>query len=549
MRHRALSLSLAAGLVFGCAGRSRAAAASPASAVAGAASVDPQYQDAYDRLVAAVGKDPAAAEVDTAAEALLQTAPPGDLASRAHLARAERAWLGADDLAATTWAGTGLPLAVDPDVSRALRRVRLRALTRGGDPAAAVALWEQVSDELPPDERLALHALALDRNADHEGALMALLTWRAALVAGDPAAAYAEDRARALLGGMGRSRVEAMARNAQGPVRTCLTHYLGDPPPRGAPAWIDACRERPVTVGLLLPRSGRYAALADPELAAVAAAVEVLRPDPDSVSIAWHDSGSGPDAARVGMEALVGAGVDVVVGPVDPASVRAAAAAAGGVPMVLPGEARAGVAGVAVPLEGRVRALIRHAGSRPLTVVGPDNGYGRRALQAASQAVQEIYGKSQKTLTYPADTTSFAKLVKAARIRRGGALLVADRVGRAELLLRQLRRSGWTVGAGPEDLLVLSTGEGVGSTLSGATLNGVVLAPVATAGRDAEAFLAAYERREGSPPGDHALLVFRAVRAALRGGQVPAAQPRLVAVQDRHLVPLETLRPTPGHRF
>lgn len=133
----------------------------------------------------------------------------------------------------------------------------------------------------------------------------------------------------------------------------------------------------------------------------------------------------------------------------------------------------------------------------------------------------------------------------AALTRAGSATIVADSVGRTELLVRQLRRAGVSVDAsGGKGRMVLATGEGVSPAALGPgheALEGVIVAPVASPDPAAAGFVDEYNRLEGHAPDPQALLVWVALRRAWAGETAAAPEAvRLVRVQGGRLVSLAT---------
>jgi hypothetical protein len=144
---------------------------------------------------------------------------------------------------------------------------------------------------------------------------------------------------------------------------------------------------------------------------------------------------------------------------------------------------------------------------------------------------------------YDPTSTSFTPVVDPVRsslAKSDATVLIADTLGRTELLVRQLRRAGLPIdrpGAGGR--VVGATAEGLDPELltraSGA-LDGVFLAPVASPGAADPAFLAEHTAQQGRPPTPEALLVWRALRVAL-GETAETPVPGLVRVEGGRLVP------------
>jgi ABC-type branched-subunit amino acid transport system substrate-binding protein len=463
------------------------------------------------------------------------------------LAHAEQAYAAGDDGAAIASAEAGLAEALGhgPDLAAqatALQVVRLRALVRGGPPAAALSALDRLPAAAVPEAELrGMKAIVLDRKGDHEGAVVAFARWRAALRSGTPEALYAEQRFEVLAAELPDARLRKLARSLEeGDAAACLAARAGDAVPAGRSSWVGGCRASPVKVAVLLPRTGRYAALADTHLAAVSAAVTVLaRRSSRPLMVLWRDSASSPDRARAAAKALVEAGAQVIVGPVGRESVRATIdGVADRVPVVVPGE---GPLGVAPDLERRVAALVEHAreqGTTRLVVLAPDTRYGRRASAGVVAALERHGSKPLKIITYSPDTTSFAKVLDPVLpdLRKGAALLCPDRLTRVELVVRQLRRAGVDPAS---TTLILTTGEGLGpSSMAAAAraLEGVWIAPVAAPSAATREFAVTYAAREGQEPDDQALLVWHALARAVAGGSGGRRPPVLVRVKGGRLV-------------
>jgi len=465
----------------------------------------------------------------------------------ARLAHAEQAYAAGDDATAiaSAEAGLGEALAGGQDLAEQagmLQIVRVRALARGGPPDLALSALERLPDGAVTDTELrGMRAIALDRKGDHEGAVVALALWRETLKEGTPEALYAEDRLEVLASDLPSARLGELARALdEGDARACLAARAGDAVPAGRASWVGGCRAAPLVVAVLLPRSGRYAALADTQLAAASAAVTVLaRRASRPIEVLWRDSASSAKKARAEAEALVEAGAQVIVGPVGPDSVRATIDAVGDrVPVIVPGE---GPLGVAPDLERRVDALVdlaREQGKTAVVVAAPDTRYGRRASAGVVASLERHGSKPLKSITYSPSTTSFAKVLEPVLpdLRKGAALVFPDHLSRVELMVRQLRRAGLDPATGT---LVLTTGEGLGpSSLEPAkrALEGVWIAPVAAPSQATHDFAVTYAAREGQEPDDQALLVWHALARAVAGGTQGRPPPVLVRVKEGRLV-------------
>ncbi len=526
-------------------------------------SVAPEFEADWEAVRRAQATDPAAPEIAAAADRLLSREPPRNLKLAALHAKADQALRAGDYAGASGHAGAGLAevtkarasggdlVGAEQGLAQQLARVRALAEAQVGDPQQALQWLVALPVASGPDlERLAATATARERAGDRPGAVLAYAQWRAAADEGSPDAALAEARMRSLWLGVDPGALETAARGATGtPAASCLLTRAGHAADPKAPAWVAACTPGIARVGFLLPRSGKFAGLADVQLAAAAAAVKVLARG-TRTEVVWQDAGSTPAEVAKATAALMRAGVEVFVGPVGPGNIEAAvaaAAAAGGKPrFVVPGEASAAVTGVAPTLEARAAALavqIRGLGRGAAVVLAPDNSYGKRAAEALSKSLRENNSKLLKTLYYPDDMVSFSKFVAPvlAELKGEVALIVPDRLARMELLLRQLVRSGMAVErSGGKGVAVLSTGEGLAADALGPgheILEGAWLAPVAWPTPDGDAFADAYTALEGQPPGDQAWLVWRAVAAAWAGGVATPPIAAVLRVEGGRLVP------------
>ncbi len=502
---------------------------------------DPGQGQAWDRLEQARAEDPAGADVRAIAEELLAGELPLPTRLAALRAKAEHAYLHQEDPLAIATAEEGLALVSSaPDDSRVLvdlARIRVRAMCRGGDPATALAALEDEPliklDELSLEEVMGLRAVALDRNADRTQALMAFARWREVLPQTEPTALWAEHRLALLADDLPPAAVaavvEAMPASA---ARACLAARLGEPVASGMPDWVARCGGSSPGIGMLLPRSGPFAAFADEQLAAALATVEVVSAEGPVPPLVWRDSGSTTKSARSAAKALMADGARVMVGPVGAKNVKAVTQQVDGqAALYVPGEGRGAAKGVAPRLEDRVAALIevaRAQGSDRLVVLAPDNSYGKRAAKAV-ETQGTGFEKPLVTRFYPPTTTTFSPHVNPVMtaLRGKAALLVPDSLSRTELVVRQVARAG-RVPAHDDvpGVLVLTTAEGISAqTLSRArdVLEGVFIAPAAARGPQIEPFVSAFTAMQGEAPGDQALLLFYALQHAILGRPGPGA--------------------------
>lgn len=517
-----------------------------------------ELRDEWQALIDAQHEDRESTAIDQAADALLGQDAPVDVHAQALHAKAERQYLVGNDADAITLADEALaklgppPAGTEPDARGPLRSAihmtLARALVRGGDAGRALTEldWLEQASAIEPLDLRGARAVAFDRQGDRERALAAFVAWRELLKGDEPDAGYAEERIAALVVGLDRTTLEGLAAAAPGPdAGDCLRATVGIDPGDQAPAWVLACRPLPARVGIMLPRTGKLAALADAQLAAAVASVTVLgRERP--VAVIWRDSGSTPETSRKAADLMIADGAEVIVGPVGATNVRAAIEVAGTERLMLPGEGTGQARGVAPTLEQRARALLEFAGSSVVVMV-PTNGYGERVRKALEKDAKSL-GKTLKFIEYSPTTTSFGPVVSPVlpELRKGATLLVGDALSRTELIVRQLRREKLRVLGGVDkegnEFVALTTAEGLGPASLGKgheSTEGIVVAPVAWPDKRSKAFEDEFMRQQGSAPDDQALLVWRALDAAWSGASLThQPQATLLRVQGGKVVPL-----------
>lgn len=523
-------------------------------------SVPIELRDDWQALVDALAAGSDAVAIDRAADALLDKEAPPEIHGQALLAKAQRQYELGNDGDAITLADAALaklgPAPAPPandeaaPLRGAIHRVLALALVRGGDAGRALdeLAWLEQAGAIDPIDLYGARAVARDRQGEREAALADFLAWRELLSDDLPDAGYAEERIAALVVGLDRAALERLAAAAAGAnAAACLRATLGVDPGDQAPRWVLDCRPLPTRIGIMLPRSGKLAALADAQLAAATAAVTVLgRERP--VAVLWRDSGSTPESARKAADLMIADGAEVIIGPVGATNVRAAIEVAGSERLLLPGEGAGQARGVAPTLEQRARAMLEHAGTSVVVMV-PTNAYGERIRKALEKDAKSL-GKSLKFVEYAAATTSFGPVVAPILpdLRKGATLVVGDALSRTELILRQLRREKLRVRGGVDaegdEFVVVTSAEGLAPDQLGKgheSLEGVVVAPVAWPDAGSAEFEREFARQQGSPPDDQALLVYRALEAAWSGASVthrPSAD--LSQIRGGKVVPLAT---------
>ncbi len=207
-----------------------------------------------------------------------------------------------------------------------------------------------------------------------------------------------------------------------------------------------------------------------------------------------------PDAraAAAAIDTLADGGAMAVIGPIDGASVDAAAdrAIARGVPLISLNpraderpRGQANVFHIVHSAEARARALARKAvaaGVKEVAILAPDSGYGKAVARAFEAELVRVGGAIAIRVDYPAAQKSFADT---ARKLKGAwrAVFIPEQADRLELVAPALAAAGLIArpleakkAPGGRPILVLSTAEGAGPELlrdAGRHLYGAWLAP------------------------------------------------------------------------
>ena len=282
------------------------------------------------------------------------------------------------------------------------------------------------------------------------------------------------------------------ARDAANAART----KVGLPPITGAEL-AEPDGSHPGLVGAALPITGKQDRLGEQALHGIAIAAGALG-GPAATAADVHDTPTGADAAAA-IDALADDGAIAVIGPIDGASVDAAAAraTARAIPM-LSLTARADAVAPAPfvfhvmhSAEARARTLARRAvaaGVKKVAVFAPDNGYGKAVAKAFADALTAAGGAVAVDVVYKHDTKSFADQVT----KLGGgweAVFVPTDAQQLGLIAPALDAAGFVPrpwgtrklkGAAGRPILVLTTAEGATPDLlrdNGRHLYGAWLAP------------------------------------------------------------------------
>ena len=286
------------------------------------------------------------------------------------------------------------------------------ATAQGERPLASLAVFDELYRRVTPTEKALIVARVeevvaaaepatlgrlFDELADRKGPSFAALASRLALVA--DAAGNATEAAR--------------LREAAGPARVAV----GLPRTIGPAATGGGSSGDPTLVGAVLPLGGKQQRIADAAVAGLGLAAGV----PDAKGIAPIEVRTANDAgaAEIAVEDLARANVIAVIGPIDSASVDAAGARAEGLGVPLLSLSTAAeknqtsrfVFHMVHSGEARSRALAQRAlakGVKKFAVLAPENGYGRAMTAAFTAELAKGGGSVVSTVTYKADTKSFA---------------------------------------------------------------------------------------------------------------------------------------------
>jgi branched-chain amino acid transport system substrate-binding protein len=175
----------------------------------------------------------------------------------------------------------------------------------------------------------------------------------------------------------------------------------------------------PIKIGLLLPLSGRAAAIGDILLESAEMAFYEI--GDDRLVLIPRDTGDTPQQAAAATQDLLNQGVEVILGPYFSASVAAAApiANAAGVNLIAFSNSR-DVARPGAYLMGflpsaEVKRIVDYAraqGLKRFAALIPSSPYGTLALQTFQKAVTDDGGKLVKIEIYPRDTSGLDEFVR-----------------------------------------------------------------------------------------------------------------------------------------
>ncbi len=347
------------------------------------------------------------------------------------VARAHAHAASADPLAALPWFDRWWAIATPPE--RAFIRGRLEQLVAVATPEAARAAWAGLGGDGPS---------------------VGILGWRVAteLAAGGDVAGARAARSRAV------------------PVRRAVGLAVAgedDAGDRGPPL-------APGVLGAIVSQSAKQARVGEQLAKGLLVGTSSLAEAAPAIQI---EDAEGPAAADA-VATLARTDALAILGPTDGASVDAAGARATelGIPLLSfnPRADERPAGGIWVfhlmhSAEARARALARKAiglGVKKLVVLRPKSGYGAAVARAFVTEVAAAGGEVLIEVEYPADTRSFAAVIKKLGIGWQG-VFVPDQADRLELIAPALasagliaRPAGTKKAAGGRPVLLLSTAEG-----------------------------------------------------------------------------------------
>jgi branched-chain amino acid transport system substrate-binding protein len=283
----------------------------------------------------------------------------------------------------------------------------------GDPPIRSLAVFDQLYPRVTPTERAAIVARieevvaaadpalvrrAFDELPDRKGPGFAILASRLVVLAERAGNATEAQRMR---------EISTPARAALGLPRTLGVEGAATGPGGGL-------------IGAVVPLGGKSNRIAEATVAGLAVAAGVG--DGNAVAAVEVRAAGDADAVALAVEDLARANVVAIVGPTDKDAVDAAGprAEALGLPMLsLSGRAEKHPAWRTVfhvvhSGEARARALAQRALARGITrfaVLAPESGYGKTLSGAFVEEITRSGGAIASTVTYKADTRSFAGIV------------------------------------------------------------------------------------------------------------------------------------------
>jgi len=397
-------------------------------------------------------------------------------------------------------AAAALPLlrlgakSVESDAERTEYLAAVAFATSTVEPMASLPYFDQLYARVTPTERAVIVARteevvaaaepnsvrkAFDDLADRKGPGMAAVASRLAVLAekaGNPGEAQ---------------RMREAAAPARG--------VLGLPRTIGTATVTASGAGHPGLIGAVMPLGGNQNKLAEAALAGLGLASGVsdnagVTGAPVAVEIR---AAGDPSSAALAIEELTRKNVIAVVGPIDGASVDAAASRAEGLGVpLLSLSARSEerttykfVFHMRHSAEARARILAQRAislGIKTFAVLSPDDNYGKSVSAAFVDEVAKGGGRIVTQATYPPDTKSFPSFVSKLD-GKWDALFIPEEASRLGLIAPAVSASGRIpkpVGTkratGGRPIVLLSTAEGLSGTFladAGRHAEGALLAP------------------------------------------------------------------------
>jgi ABC-type branched-subunit amino acid transport system substrate-binding protein len=421
------------------------------------------------------------------------------------------------------------------------------ATAAGDKPLAALPIFDQLYARVTPTERAVIVARVEDVVAGADPNLLARVYDELADRKG-PSIAVVGSRLVLIAEQTGDAQRAAKLRTDLAPVRAAV----------GLPATITATQAggaaatggNPGLIGAVIPIGSKtQSRVAEAAIAGLGLAAGA----PSGTGVAAIETRKAVDQteAAAAVDDLASKNVVAIIGPIDGASVDAAAARAGDhqVPLIslatAPEQRTSGayVFHVRHAAEARARTLAQRAlakGVKTFAVLAPENGYGKAVGAAFVAAVAKGGGTVVKTVTYPRGTKSFAE--QAAQLGTGWtAVFVPDQADTLGLIAPALAATGnlprpmpfpkKVIGGRP--VLLLSTAEDLNDQYlvnAGRHSEGALLAPGFYPDDDdpkQKPFIDAFKAAYGHPPTATDAYAYDAaelVAAGAAGGRAGLAQ-------------------------
>lgn len=242
-----------------------------------------------------------------------------------------------------------------------------------------------------------------------------------------------------------------------------LTHPLNADIPRNAPA--TAAAPLPVRIGLLVPSSGKNAALGQAMLKSAQLAVFDL--GYPGFELVPRDTGDSPEtAARAAREALA-AGAQLLIGPLTAPAARAIqpAARAANVNMftfstdwTLAGPNTYVMGFLPFSQVRRIAAFAAESGLRSIAVIAPQNEYGDAVVSAFSSQAPAFGLRQAGTARVPASGGGIGDIIQSLAARSATSPFDAVLIAAAGTRAQEISDALTAAGLGPDRIARLGTG-------------------------------------------------------------------------------------------